>query len=365
MSSLKVLSLGCSVDQNGQTRAISWPPLLMFGILTPLGSFIAVLLICFTHVQLGVWLMTLGLFAWSLFSITLYYHRTVTHKGLKLAWPVELFFLIGGGLAIEGNAVDWVEKHRAHHAHPDKVGLDPHTPWEYPGWRGLLWAQWFWLFFEYKLPNDHRGYRDLKENRLIQWQSSLTGFPLLIIASLAVPAALYGWNGFFIAGVLRITLVVTFTGFINSVCHMWGSKTTDSLGREFVSDDSRNNWVVAILTGGEGLHNGHHSAPQSAHHGWRAELTPEAVKAGVKPDCKPRPDATYQLIQLLGWLHLAKNIKVAGGLHFFNDRNLAPSKELRTTHEVHKFRSSAGRRMAKKDRIRKQPSIPTFEDMSA
>ena len=33
------------------------------------------------------------------------------------------------------------------------------------------------------------------------------------------------------------------------------------------SDDSRNNWWVALLTGGEGWHNNHHAHPVSARHG--------------------------------------------------------------------------------------------------
>jgi len=32
-------------------------------------------------------------------------------------------------------------------------------------------------------------------------------------------------------------------------------------------DDSRNNWWVALLTGGEGWHNNHHAHPVSARHG--------------------------------------------------------------------------------------------------
>ena len=35
-------------------------------------------------------------------------------------------------------------EHRAHHRFADVAGKDPHSPYEYPGWRGykgLLWAQ--------------------------------------------------------------------------------------------------------------------------------------------------------------------------------------------------------------------------------
>ena len=35
----------------------------------------------------------------------------------------------------------------------------------------------------------------------------------------------------------------------------------------FDKDESRNNWWVALLTGGEGWHNNHHAHPVSARHG--------------------------------------------------------------------------------------------------
>jgi stearoyl-CoA desaturase (delta-9 desaturase) len=48
---------------------------------------------------------------------------------------------------------------------------------------------------------------------------------------------------------------------VNSVTHMWGSR------RFSTSDDSRNNWLVALITFGEGWHNNHHAHPTSARHG--------------------------------------------------------------------------------------------------
>jgi stearoyl-CoA desaturase (Delta-9 desaturase) len=50
---------------------------------------------------------------------------------------------------------------------------------------------------------------------------------------------------------------------VNSVCHAFGT-------RQFATNDcSRNNWLVALLTFGEGWHNNHHAFPRSAFHGLR------------------------------------------------------------------------------------------------
>ncbi len=60
---------------------------------------------------------------------------------------------------------------------------------------------------------------------------------------------------------LRVTLGLHATWLVNSATHMWGSRRFET------RDDSRNNWWVALLTGGEGWHNNHHAHPVSARHG--------------------------------------------------------------------------------------------------
>ena len=64
-----------------------------------------------------------------------------------------------------------------------------------------------------------------------------------------------GWN-FVLWGIFfRVTVGLHATWLVNSATHMWGSK------RFPTRDDSRNNWWVALLTGGEGWHNNHHAHP--------------------------------------------------------------------------------------------------------
>ena len=57
---------------------------------------------------------------------------------------------------------------------------------------------------------------------------------------------------------------------INSAAHMWGYRNYET------REDSRNNWLFAILTNGEGWHNNHHADPRSAKHGhrwWEVDVT--------------------------------------------------------------------------------------------
>ena len=60
---------------------------------------------------------------------------------------------------------------------------------------------------------------------------------------------------------LRVTVGLHATWLVNSATHLWGKRRFET------KDDSRNNWWVAILTGGEGWHNNHHAHPVSARHG--------------------------------------------------------------------------------------------------
>jgi stearoyl-CoA desaturase (delta-9 desaturase) len=80
----------------------------------------------------------------------------------------------------------------------------------------------------------------------------------------------------------------TFT--INSLDHMIGSR------RYRTSDNSRNNWVLALLTFGEGWHNNHHRYAGSTRQGffwWEFDLTYYILVAlswiGVVRDLRPVP----------------------------------------------------------------------------
>ena len=75
----------------------------------------------------------------------------------------------------------------------------------------------------------------------------------------------------FVWGVLVRTVVVWhITWSVNSLSHMFGYSNYKT------SDESRNNWLVALMTVGEGWHNNHHHDPSSAsnqHRWWEMDVT--------------------------------------------------------------------------------------------
>jgi stearoyl-CoA desaturase (delta-9 desaturase) len=89
--------------------------------------------------------------------------------------------------------------------------------------------------------------------------------------------------GFFISTVLCWHATYT----INSLSHVFGVQ------RYRTGDTSRNNWLLALLTLGEGWHNNHHYFPGSARQGfywWEFDLT-------------------YYLLKSMAWLGLIWDLK--------------------------------------------------------
>jgi hypothetical protein len=109
---------------------------------------------------------------------------------------------------------------------------------------------------------------DLSRDRFHVWLSKYHWIPitaerLLLFAGGWLWGGLVNGIAMVLWGVLlRVTLGLHATWLVNSATHMWGSRRFET------RDDSRNNWWVALLTGGEGWHNNHHAHPVSARTAW-------------------------------------------------------------------------------------------------
>ena len=84
------------------------------------------------------------------------------------------------------------------------------------------------------------------------------------------------WPGLFVSFSLSTVLTFHATFCVNSLCHMFGTRRYDN------SDDSRNNWFVALVMLGGGWHNNHHRCPRSARQGilwWEVDVTYYVLRA--------------------------------------------------------------------------------------
>ncbi len=218
-------------------------------------------------------------------GISMGYHRLHTHRSYQVPLALEYFFAICGTLSLEGGPIFWVSTHRLHHQKSDQPG-DPHSPRE-GGW----WAHMGWLLVSDANSGQAsiaaRYAPDLLRNRFYVWLDQYHWVPMVVLGALlgligGIPLVLWGIF-------LRVVVGLHSTWLINSATHMWGTR------RFATRDDSRNNWVIALFTSGEGWHNNHHAHPTSARHGlaWY------------------EVDLSWIQIRFLEAIGIAKSVKVA------------------------------------------------------
>ena len=191
-------------------------------------------------------------------GITLGYHRLFTHKSytVKAGWLRWIIALMGT-LSLQGAVIDWVADHFDHHNHSDNTG-DPHSIRD-----GFWWSHIFWLFFDKPPTNQQQSMikvlnRDkclafFSRNEVFVGSQVLLGILMLLVG---------GWSLVVWGIFVRVVFTWHVTWSINSVCHYFGkTKYPDS------GDNSKNNFIMAILANGEGWHNNHHKFQSSARHG--------------------------------------------------------------------------------------------------
>ncbi len=190
-------------------------------------------------------------------GISMGYHRLHTHRSYQVPLALEYFFAVCGALTLEGGPIFWVSTHRIHHQKSDLPG-DPHSPRD-GGW----WSHMGWLLVgDSKHGNSPLMLKyapDLTKDRFYVWLDRYHWVPMVVLG-----VALYALGGisFVLWGVfLRVVVGLHTTWLVNSATHMWGTRRFDT------RDDSRNNWLIALMTSGEGWHNNHHAHPTSARHG--------------------------------------------------------------------------------------------------
>jgi stearoyl-CoA desaturase (delta-9 desaturase) len=201
----------------------------------------------------------------AVFSTTIYLHRTATHKALSLNPAIEWLFKFALWITTGILTKEWVAVHRKHHAFTDEEG-DPHSPALEGFWRVQLGNVFYYLR---ELRNSDvldRYARDIKDGWWDRYVFS-RGLLGLTIGTVALCFVLGLWWGLLAAGVHAIMYVFVLSSSINGLCHHVGYRNFDNT--------ATNIRFVALLTGGEGLHNNHHGYPRSPKFSFRAsEIDP-------------------------------------------------------------------------------------------
>jgi stearoyl-CoA desaturase (delta-9 desaturase) len=239
-----------------------------------------------------VWLAVYLLAATQLtiFSVTLYLHRSMAHRGVDFHPVVAHVFRFWTWLTTSMVTREWVAIHRKHHAKCE-TAEDPHSPMQ-KGIRTVFWRG-------VELYREARTQRDDMEKygkgcptdwieRHLYTPHATMGPTLLLFVSFA----LFGFAGVAVWAIQMLWIPFWAAGVVNGLGHWWGY-------RNFVTDDTATNltpWGVWI--GGEELHNNHHAFPSSAKFALR----------------KWEFDIGWAAIRMLQSVGLAKVLRVAPSL---------------------------------------------------
>ncbi|UHQ20388.1 fatty acid desaturase [Lysobacter sp. KIS68-7] len=192
----------------------------------------------------------------TIFSVTLYLHRSQAHRGVDFHPVLAHFFRFWTWLTTSMITKEWAAIHRKHHAKCE-TEEDPHSPM-YKGIKTVFWRG-------VELYREARGDRESIEKygkgcpedwieRKVYTPHATMGPTLLLFLSFA----LFGLPGVAVWAIQMAWIPFWAAGVVNGLGHWWGY-------RNFETTDTATNltpWGVWI--GGEELHNNHHAFPSSA-----------------------------------------------------------------------------------------------------
>jgi stearoyl-CoA desaturase (delta-9 desaturase) len=241
-------------------------------------------LACFAAIWTGVtWqavVIGVVLYWLRIFAIGAGYHRYFSHRAYSTSRVFQFVLAWLAQSSAQKGVLWWAAMHRHHHLHSD-TGRDVHSPRH----KGFIYSHVGWIFDRKNDSVDLVKVADLACYPELVWLERFALLPAIALGALCFLAA--GWPGLVVGFFWSTVFVYHATFSINSLAHVRGSK------RYVTGDDSRNNWLLAIFTMGEGWHNNHHAYQSSVRQGFRWwEFDP-----------------TYYLLRGLAWLGVVWDLK--------------------------------------------------------
>ena len=260
--------------------------------------FVLVHLGCFAAIWTGVTWQALAicitLYWLRIFAIGAGYHRYFSHRAYSTSRAFQFVLAFLSQTTTQKSVIWWASKHRHHHFHSD-TGQDVHSPRHH----GFIYSHLGWIFARRHDTPDLAKVTDLTRFPELMWLHRNEQVPAISLALLCFLLA--GWSGLVVGFLWSTVLVYHATFCINSLAHVSGSK------RYVTGDNSRNNWLLAIFTMGEGWHNNHHAYQSSVRQGfkwWEFDPTYYLLRAlswtGLVWDLKTPPEPVLRNEQRLG-----------------------------------------------------------------
>jgi stearoyl-CoA desaturase (delta-9 desaturase) len=245
--------------------------------------------------------MAVFLYFIRMFAVTGIYHRYFSHKTYSTSRVGQFILALWGGTTVQRGALWWAYHHRHHHLHSDDEE-DAHSPHVH----GFLWSHIGWITSRRNFPTDYSKIKDLVKFPELVFLNRFDAIVPLAFAFATFGFGKFleihypglhttGWQmlvwGFFIS----TTALFHGTACINSMAHLMGNR------RYKTEDDSRNSFILAIITLGEGWHNNHHrymSATRNGFYWWEIDPTYYGLKllswTGFIHGFKPVPQSVLE-----------------------------------------------------------------------
>ena len=215
-----------------------------------------------------------------MFFVTAGYHRYFSHRSFKTSRAFQFVLAFVAMTSSQKGVLWWAAHHRAHHRFSDTEN-DIHSPSR----DGFWWSHMGWILSDSYDETNFSSIRDLTKYPELHW---LNRHFLVPPVSLAVTIFLLGGWSALVWGFFVSTVLLWHGSFIvNSLSHVFGRR------RYATTDTSRNSFLIALATLGEGWHNNHHHYMSSARQGffwWEI-------------------DGTYYLLKFLSWLGLVWDLR--------------------------------------------------------
>jgi len=229
-----------------------------------------------------------------MFAIGAGYHRYFSHRSYSAGRAFQFILAVLAQSSAQKSILWWAAKHRHHHLHSD-TSRDVHSPRH----KGFIYSHVGWIFARQHDKTDLVKVADFASFPELRWLHKFEVLPAVAIAVLCFLIA--GWSGLIVGFLWSTVLLYHATFCINSLAHVHGRK------RYVTGDDSRNNWLLAFFTMGEGWHNNHHAYQSSVRQGFRWwEI-----------------DATFYILKALSWLGIVWDLKTPTEQVMRNEQRLA------------------------------------------
>ena len=232
-----------------------------------------------TSVETIDWIVCGTYYVAGMFFITAGYHRYFSHRAFKLNRFWQFIFALMAQATAQRGVLWWASHHRFHHRYSD-TEKDVHSKKR----RGFWYSHIGWMILADQ-KEDFNRVKDLAKYPELVW---LNKYHFLVPTFLGVCMLLIGGPSMlFIGFFFTLVLLWNCTWTINSLSHMFGNQ------RYKTGDESKNNWILAILTLGEGWHNNHHHYMHSGRQGffWY-EI-----------------DLTYYVLKILSWFRVVRDLR--------------------------------------------------------